>query len=248
MRDFKQTLEWYDTHRTARELGFNPDGMCLKICRTARGIPAVYGTAKAAQDATPSSKRVFRVRDLRRGMILYFDDPADSNKAGHVASMRGRVKGFDPDSLHDVLLETNSVKKGELVVVRGTYFMQHWGDPFQFGAKWLNGFDLDYPSGQSRVAKFKDGGPQWHVGFLDAAVNAGRKGIKPIRDGIDAAVKALPNDDKDTRVRQFKEEYARTRILRMGLLNAAVTQGGREGSVKTQRDRIRALIRSLPPG
>lgn len=146
MRDFKETLEWYRNHQTTRQIGFNPNGMCLKVCRVARGIDAKYPTAKANQDATPQRHRVHRVRDLRRGMVLSYDDPHDSNKAGHIVTMIGRVKGFNPDSLRDVLVETNSVKSGELVVVRGDYFPRFWRDPFVFGATWLNGVELDVPN------------------------------------------------------------------------------------------------------
>lgn len=144
MRAWKAVLEWYRSHQTASQIGFDPDGMCLKICRTAHGLNSVFPSAKAAQDATPAAHRVHKVRDLRRGMVLYYDDPRDSNRFGHIVTMIGRVKGFNPDSLHDVLVETNSVKANEVVVVRGDYFPQHWGDPFVFGATWLNGSEIDY--------------------------------------------------------------------------------------------------------
>lgn len=144
MRDFKQTLEWYQSHQTTQQIGFNPDGMCLKVCRTARGIGSMFPTAKAAQDATPWNHRVSRVADLRAGMILYFDDPKDSNTAGHIVTMVGRVKDADPNSLSDVLVWTNSVQSGRLTIVRGDYFTKNWGDPFQFGSTWLNGQVLDH--------------------------------------------------------------------------------------------------------
>jgi hypothetical protein len=144
MKPFQAVLEWYRTHQTASQIGFDPDGMCLKICRTAAGKPAVYPSAVEAQRATPQQHRVHKVRDLRRGMVLYYDHPSDSNPFGHIVTMIGRVKGANPDSLHDILVETNSVKANEVVVVRGDYFPQHWGDPFVFGATWLNGSEIDY--------------------------------------------------------------------------------------------------------
>lgn len=146
MRNFKETLAWYRENDTASEIGFNPNGMCLKVCRTARGIGPMYPDAKTAQDATPQSHRVSRIRDLRRGMVLYYDNPRDSNRFGHIVTMIGRVRGFNPDSLADVLVRTNSVVSGKLVVVRGDYFPRFWGDPFQFGATWLNGQVLDVPN------------------------------------------------------------------------------------------------------
>lgn len=144
MRDFKKTLEWHRNHQTRAAIGFNPDGMCLKICRTARGIGAVYPTAKAAQDATPKKHRFHKVSDLRAGMVLYYDDPNDSNRAGHIVTMAGRVKGADRNKLSDILVWTNSVQSGRVTLVRGDYFVRYWGDPFQFGSDWLNGMELDY--------------------------------------------------------------------------------------------------------
>lgn len=144
MKPFREVLQWYRTHQTAAQIGFDPDGMCLKICRTAAGKPATFPSAVLAQRGTPEKYRVHKVRDLRRGMVLYYDHPSDSNPFGHIVTMIGRVKGANPDSLHDVLVETNSVKANEVVVVRGDYFPQHWGDPFVFGATWLNGSEIDY--------------------------------------------------------------------------------------------------------
>jgi hypothetical protein len=144
MRGWKVVLDWYRQHQTRGQIGFDPDGMCLKICRVSAGLPSLYPSAKEAQDATPDEHRVYKVRNLRRGMKLYYDDPNDSNRFGHIVTMIGRVKGADLDSLHDVLVETNSVKANEIVVVRGDYFPQHWGDPFVFGATWLNGEEIDY--------------------------------------------------------------------------------------------------------
>lgn len=246
MRDFHEALAWYESHKTTKQIGFNPDGMCLKICRTARNIGSKYGTAKQAQDATPEKYRVHRVRDLRKGMVLFFDDPNDSNKAGHITTMAGRVKGGDPDNLHDVLVWTNSVVKGQLVVVRADYFLQHWGDPFQFGAWILNGVALDYAHGKSNVAAFKKGGPQWDVKLLDKAISNGRKDVKPMRDAIDKIVADLPDDKRSTRVKKFKDYYARHRILKMGLLNDAVTKGDRHGTVKKDRDALRTQIKRVP--
>lgn len=144
MKSYQDVMEWYRNHQTARQLGYDPGGMCLKICREAAGKAAVYPSAVVAQRATPEKYRVHKVRDLRKGMVLYYDHPSDSNPFGHIVTMIGRVKGANPDSLHDVLVETNSVKAGEVVVVRGDYFPQHWGDPFVFGATWLNGSEIDY--------------------------------------------------------------------------------------------------------
>lgn len=245
MHDFRETLEWYRTHQTARQIGFDPDGMCQKVCRTARAIGSKYASAKDAQDATPLSHRVSRVRDLRRGMVLFYDDPNDSNRFGHIVTLIGRVPGFNPDALSDLLVETNSVKSNELVVVRGDYFPRYWGDKFQFGATWLNGVVLDIPSTQTPVQRFRRSGPDWNVRYLDNGVKAGRRELKPFIAKIDEAVEALPNDARNTRVMAFKKHYAKHRILKMSLLNDAV-KGGREGQVMRSRDAIRKTIKSVP--
>lgn len=246
MHDYQETLEWYRENQTARDIGFNPDGMCLKICRTARDIGPKYLTAKQSQDAVPPQHRVHKVRDLRKGMNLYFDDPNDSNKAGHIVTQIGRVKGFDVDDLNDVLVETNSVVSGQLVIVRATYFTKHWGDPFQFGSTWLNGQVLDVPSAQSRVYNFKHSGPNWNVRMLDRAIDAGRSELKPKVHAIDKAVADLPDDKRSSRVTAFKEAYEKHRVLRMPLLNDAVNKGDRHGTVKKDRDRLQNIIKSVP--
>lgn len=249
---WQEDLDWYRHHQTAHQIGFNPDGMCLKVCRTSRNIGSKHLTAKQAQDATPKANRFYKVRDLRRGMKLFFDDPHDSNTAGHIVTMIGRVKGFDWDSLDDVLVETNSVVKGQLVVVRGSYFKQHWGDGFQFGTDYLNGVEFDYAGKPKpprhdttpRVLNFRHSAPEWDVKILDRAIKAGRRDLKKDVDKIEAAVKALPHDEKGTRIEKFVDRFDKERILEMKLINDAV-KDGRTGNVKVQRDRLRQAIKSV---
>lgn len=145
MRDVAATLEWYRTHRTRDQIGFDPDGMCLKICRTARGLDTVYPSALAAQEATPTEHRVKDVSKIRNGMVVYFDDPRDSNPFGHIVTVEGRAAGENPHSLSSLFLATNSVVADRIVTVRGDYFQKHWGDEFQFAASWLNGVPLTMP-------------------------------------------------------------------------------------------------------
>ena len=249
MRNWRGALEWYRKNNTAAQIGFNPDGMCLKVCRTARDIPARYLTAKEAQDATPKEHRVYRVRDLRKGMFLFFDDPNDSNKAGHIVTMIGRVKGFDWDNLDDVLVETNSVVRGRLVVVRATYFTRHWGDPFQFGATMLNGYEIDYPQpGNTRVKRFKRSGPRFDVRLLDDAIKKGhRSDLRRYVSQIEDAVSDLPDDPHPSRVVNFKKTFAKSRIIDMVELNDAVNKGDRDGIVKQVRNRLNGVIKSVPP-
>lgn len=249
MHDAAETLEWYRTHQTARQIGFNPDGMCQKVCRTARNLPSRFASAKISQDNTPKRFRVTKVRDLRAGMVLYFDDPNDSNKFGHIVTMIGRAKGADWDSLDSVLVETNSVKKGELVVVRASYFKQHWGDDFQFGATWFNGFEIDVLTSNkpkpSRVARFRRSYPNYDVSLLDAAVRIDKRAdIKRSRDKIDELVELLKTD-KRTRQGKVRAYYAKNRILRLDQLNLAVREHPKDKSLLAVRNQLRQVVKSL---
>jgi hypothetical protein len=264
MRDWKGDLEWYRNNRTAGQIGFDPDGMCLKICRTSRDIGPKYLTAKQCQDAVPKGLRVTRVRDLRAGMKLFFDDPHDSNTAGHIVTMIGRVRGGNWDSLDDVLVATNSVVANSLVVVRASYFKTHWGDSFQFGAGWINGIELDYPGWKTdgrgaevkpeppkpkkdtapRVENFRQSGNEWDLNILDRAVEGGRKDIAPKLKAIEQAVKDLPDDLQDEDVNEFIEIFKERRVLKMALLNRA-SEDARKTRVITQRNRLRVLIKSV---
>lgn len=153
MRDVQGTMEWYKTHHTTSEIGFNPDGRCLQVCRTARDIAARYPSALVAALATPEEHRIYKIEDLRQGHVLYFDDQRDSNPFGHIVTLRGRVDGVDPSSPRSLRLSTNSVKSGLLVIVLGDYFYRHWGDPFMFGADWLNGVELSMPEQKQKPTK-----------------------------------------------------------------------------------------------
>jgi len=111
--------------------------LCLKLQRQARGLPIVYPSALTAALATPKTERVTNVKDLRRGMVAYSDDPNDSNPFGHIYFIAGR------DSDGRVLTWTNdAIRSGGVDVVPLDWYATNWGDHFQFGATWLNGFDF----------------------------------------------------------------------------------------------------------
>ena len=145
-RDTAATLKWYAGHTTTSSIGFNPNGMCLKVCRVARGIGSMYPSALAAQLATPKAKRVTKLNDIQPGMVMYFDDPKDSNPYGHIVTVESRTKVVD--SLDDLITWTNNVVSGKLVKVKASYFPSKWGDAFQFAATWLNGVDLLLPKAE----------------------------------------------------------------------------------------------------
>lgn len=248
-RDWRGALEWYRNHQTASQIGFDPDGMCLKVCRTARNINAMFATARQAMQATPNEHRIHRVRNLRRSMVGYFADARDNQPADHIATMIGRVQGHDPDSLHDTLWETNSVKANELVVVRGSYFEEQWGDPFIFGATWLNGVELDVPvSYASRIEKFQDTGPEYKLRVLNQACKAGRPAACRVHDGIMRQINSLPDSPKLLRVRAFKDKVREERIMDLRILDRMIAEGqvSSRGKVKSVVDEIHRLIRSLP--
>lgn len=145
-RSVSGMINWYNSHRTRSTLGYNPDGMCLKICRQSRNIAAKYPSALKAQQATPAKHRITRIRDIKIGHFMYFDDPRDGNPYGHIVGVVGRVKGVSLDSLDSIVTETNSVKRGEVTRVRASYFPRYWGDKFVFATDWLNGVALNMPA------------------------------------------------------------------------------------------------------
>lgn len=139
----RETVQWYRDHETTAQIGFNPDGMCLAICRTARNIGPKYASAFSAQHATPLKYRVKKAANIKTGMVGFFDDPNDSNPFGHIVTFVGVLKDHDPAVLDNHVVRTNSVVSGQVVVVRADYFSQHWGDSFQFAATWLNGVEIE---------------------------------------------------------------------------------------------------------
>lgn len=96
-----------------------------------------------------------------------------------------------------------------------------------------------------RVENFRASGNEWDVKILDRAVElGGRRDIAPKIKLLEEAVAGLPDDIKETRVKEFKETFEKNRVLKMHLLNEAV-QDGRMSRVKEQRDRLRVIIKSV---
>lgn len=110
---------------------------CLVVQREARGIPALMPTALAAAHLTPESERIYDVKDWRRGMVGYCDDPNDSNTAAHIFYIIGRNKS------DQILTWSNDVKDpGAIDLVRLNFYKERWGDDTMFAATWLNGYDF----------------------------------------------------------------------------------------------------------
>lgn len=181
MHDVRETVDWYRTHEVyPTSLTFDPDGMCLAICRTARDLPARYPSALSAQTATPLKYRVKQIADIRMGMVGYFDDPNDSNPYGHIVTFVGRRKGVDPNSLSSLLVRSNSVISNKIVVVRADYFGTHWGDDFQFAATWLNGYAL---SPFNEPPKPKPEKPKTYP-KIESTIESLEEGMKDLRRAI----------------------------------------------------------------
>lgn len=131
----------HDTSEAAAFLRSAHDGpltwfrSCLEVQRKARGLPPVYPSAAAAAAATPEEDRVYNLDEVKRGMVMFFDDIHDSNTAGHIVFACGR------DAHSNILTWTNdAVREGGIDVVQSDFFPRHWGDPFLFAATSLNGY------------------------------------------------------------------------------------------------------------
>lgn len=243
---WRQALTWYKKNQTTEQIGFNPNGMCLKVCRVARNIPAMYPSAKVAQDATPDRYRVHEVRNLRKGMVLYFDTVGDDNPYGHVCTMIGRVKGFDWNDLNDVLVETNSVKSGELVVVRASYFKKYWNDDFKFGATWLNGYEIDYLQPQDPVKNFINSGPDYRLSILDNAIkNKRRVDLRYKRNKLEELMGSLTEDGRRLRIVEARELFTEKRIINMTWLRNAVREVPDDKETARVVNKIDSVIKSL---
>lgn len=159
---------------------------CLVVQREARGIPALAPTALAAALMTPESERVYDIKDWRRGMVGYCDDPNDSNAAGHIFFIVGRTKS------NHIITWSNDVKdSGAIDLVRLNFYKERWGDDTMFAATWLNGYDfLDFNKAPEPVKNFNTLGDR----YADAIDQL--KAIRKIkeRQGANRIVRVLTRD------------------------------------------------------
>jgi hypothetical protein len=189
MHDVPEVIDWYKTHEVyPGQLTFDPDGMCLAITRTARDIGPRYPSALSAQLNTPVKYRVTKIEDIRMGMVGFSDDPNDSNPFGHVYTFVGRLRGVDPSTLDSLLVRTNSVISNQIVVVKATYFKEHWGDDFQFAATWLNGEELIGPWQGKQSEPKPEPKPEKVRTFprLESAIDNMAEGINDLQKAIKA--------------------------------------------------------------
>lgn len=209
-----EVKRWYATHRTKSAIGFDPDGMCQKICRTPRNIGPGAPSALASALSTPEQYRIRRISEIVVGDVMYFDDPRDSNPFGHIVTVMERDPKVDPDWLSSLLVDTNSVQADRLTRVRADYFKRVWGDSFQWGGRWLNGepfYDLvDQDKAAEAAAKAK------------AEKAKKRTRIEALRDQIQAllqtderlkgAMREFPKDTRYQNILQRDREVLRKRI------------------------------------
>lgn len=154
-RSTPATLSWLHADRAAQRRIWQ--ARCLQRARTARNFPGVFPTALAAQHGTPMSDRVTNRDHFRQGMVIYLDNPHDSNPFGHIVTMVGRNKAGE------IIVDTNdALIAGGGSIVTLDWFPANWGVPVVFAAKSLNGFDLDLGRA-GEPQKHKHPKPQHHV-------------------------------------------------------------------------------------
>lgn len=204
-RNTPDTMAWYRKEAASERNAWQ--GLCLKLCRTARNIDAVYPTAVSAAAATPRVNRVYDLDSVGRGMVAYFDDPNDDNPYGHIVTVSGR------DDRGNLLTWTNDVKgPGYVSLVNANVFPKAWGDRFLFAATWLNGVELDMGIKPKPVKPLAGGG----AAVLDA-IEQIEKGLDRVNDAIKyhtrkentRLVNALKRDREEMRVarRALKDTY-----------------------------------------
>ena len=98
--------------------------------------------------------------------------------------------------------------------------------------------------GVERIENFRESRPKWDVKILDRVTEQGRRDIGELVKDIERVVDGLPDDLKETRVKEFKDRFANRRVLDMELLNQAV-KDGRMSRVQAQRDKLRAIIKKI---
>lgn len=128
---------------------------------------------------------------------------------------------------------------------------REWGLTYLGWSETITGQDIPLPPpppppAPSRLTNFHAGRPRYDLRILDRAIENGRGDIRPIRRKIDVAVRKLPREGGRTRVGKFLRAYDGDRVLRMGLLHQAVTDGNRKGVVKDVYNELRSLIDDLP--
>lgn len=165
---------------------------CLMLARKARDIPAFYPSAITAQIATPIKHRITDLSKVKRGMVMYYDDPKDSNPFGHIVTVAGRTSDGEIVVWSNDILRTGGVNK-----VPANIFPAKWGDDFQFASDWLNGQVLDLPDTKPKPAL---------VLSKDKRIKRAIESLEALRDENKGAhprvVKALNRD-----LKELKETY-----------------------------------------
>lgn len=147
-------------------------GQCLRLTHEAPGIPAGVPTALAAAIMVPQADRVHQVHNFRRGMSLFYDDPADDNPFAHVGTVAGWFTKQPTGNLHDVALWSSDIlRDGGVDLVRADLITTAWGDPYLYASRSLNGYAL--PGYHQDTTK-----PLTIGQNLDAAIDAVRRALR----------------------------------------------------------------------
>lgn len=237
----------------------NAPGMCQQITRGWFGVPSVGdfdGDGRAdAEDGWKSEPVRYRHpgdRNPPRGVPVSF--LGGSRDDGHRAASLGGglIRSIDFDTT------TKRYKAGTTGTGTIAEIERALGVTYAGWSETCDGVLIPLPAqpkpvpeptaqpyvGKTRVARFLEGGPQYDLRLLREAAER-RADARQALARIEAAAARLPRGQAPwTRVARFRRAY-RTGMIRLGLLTAAVSAGGRTGVVREVRDVIRAAIEEL---
>lgn len=232
-------------------------GICQLFTRELYDAPSV-GDVDHDRDADavdgwkyePEKYCVYGDRNVPAGLPLFFRNRG-RNGFGHRCISRGDGHGGRGNQLRstDFLngrYAAYQVGNGTIEEVERAMNLEYVGY-----SKSISGLliPLPKPPPATRIQLFHKGRPRYDLELLDKAVsNMRRKDhlhLREVRDSIVKEVHRLPVDKDASLVNRFLADFEDERLLRMGLLHAAVSRG-RMGVVRQVDDRIRELISQLP--
>lgn len=225
-------------------------GICQKWTRELYDAPSV-GDVDRDGDADavdgwkyePEKYCVYGDRNVPAGLPLFFK--GGGKGYGHRCISRGGNNTRSSD-MRDGRYTPYAVGNATIEEIEQSMGVQYVGY-----SKSISGIliPLPEPPPKTRIQLFHEGRPRYDLELLDrAAANKKRKDhvrLTHIRNAIVKEIDRLPVDKDASLVNRFLADFEDERLLRMGLLNAAVVRG-RMGVVRQVRDNIRDLIARLP--
>ena len=226
-------------------------GICQKATRGWYGAPSV-GDVDRDGDADavdgwkyePEKYCVYGDRNVPAGLPLFFRGGGRGyghrciSRGGHNARSTDMLNGrFTPDAVGNATIE-------EIERSMGVQYVGY--------SKSISGILIPVPNPpkKTRLQLFHAGRPRYDLELLDqAAANHRHRRdtvkLTRIRNEIVKQIDRLPIDKDASLVNRFLADFEDERLIRMGLLNAAVRRG-RIGTVRQVRDNLRTLISELP--